>query len=398
MDMTVFPGTLSGNLSIIPSKSHAHRLLICAALADKPIFLRCPATSRDLEATARCLNALGAEIQTTGEGYYVNPITTPPETARLYCGESGSTLRFLLPLVGALGMDGTFHMEGRLPQRPLSPLWERMEEHGCHLTRPTADTLRCQGQLTGGTYTVPGNVSSQYISGLLFALPRLPGGGEIEIAGNLESAPYVTMTREALSLFGVQTEGFSVPGGQIYRSPGDMDVEGDWSNGAFFLTANNLGSHVEVLGLNPSSSQGDRQIVDCLARLSEFTQIDVSNIPDLVPILAVAAAMHHGAEFTHVARLRLKESDRVESVCAMINALGGQADSTADTLTVHPVPLTGGTVDSVGDHRIAMAAAIAATVCRDPVTILGAQSVEKSYPSFWAEFARLGGRYEQHLR
>ena len=387
MDITIQPRKLKGLVEAIPSKSQAHRLLICAAFSDSPTRIICRETNRDIEATADCLNALGAVITRTDTGYAVEPVRACPEKAVLPCRESGSTLRFLLPIAGALGVDATFRMEGRLPQRPLSPLWEEMERMGCVLTRPTPDTVRCTGKLRPGDYSIAGNVSSQYITGLLFAHRLIQGECTLEITGKLESAPYVEMTKRALALF--------APG---QRAPDTLCVEGDWSNGAFWLASQALGSELTVTNLDQCSPQGDRAAAEWLPRLSEFQTISAADIPDLVPILAVTAAANSGAVFTHIQRLRLKESDRVESTIAMIRALGGQAEADDHTLTIHGTGLTGGTVDAVNDHRIAMAAAIAATVCRGAVTILGAECVQKSYPQFWNEYARLGGQYEQYLR
>ena len=382
MDVTIQPRTLRGEIQIIPSKSQAHRLLICAAFADRDTTLICPETSRDIEATADCLRALGAEVTRTESGFTVSPIKSIPGSATLNCCESGSTLRFLLPIAGALGVDATFLMEGRLPQRPLSPLWEEMERMGCILSRPTINTIRCQGKLKPGEYIIDGGVSSQFITGLLFATALMEGESHITITGNLESKPYVDMTRQALSLFGAPK----------FHSPGTITVEGDWSNGAFFLAANALGSQLNVRGLNLDSMQGDKAVVEILEQLSKgMPTISARDIPDLVPILAVTAGAKHGAVFTDIRRLRLKESDRVASTIAMIEDLGGKADATEDTLKVFGTGFLGGTVNSCNDHRIAMAAAIASTVCAKPVTILGADAVNKSYPAFWQEFTRLGG-------
>lgn len=398
MDITITPKKLSGIVTAIPSKSQAHRLLICAAFAHAPTVLRCPETNRDMDATAGCLNALGADIRRTETGYSVKPIQALPESALLNCQDSGSTLRFLLPVAGALGVDAVFRMEGRLPQRPLSPMWEEMERMGCTLTRPTPDTIRCQGKLKSGEYTISGAVSSQFITGLLLACARILGESQITITGRLESAPYVTMTLDAMAAFGVKVENYRITGGRPFHSPGELTVEGDWSNGAFFLAAKALGSNVEVANLSPASAQGDRAAATLLPGLNENITIDASHIPDLVPILAVTAAANKGALFTNIARLRLKESDRVESVIAMLEALGGKAEADENTLRVSGTGLIGGTVDAKNDHRIAMSAAIAATVCREPVTILGAECVSKSYPQFFEEYKHLGGSYEQYLR
>ena len=396
MDITISPRRLRGDLTVIPSKSQAHRLLICAAFSDKPTLLQCAETNRDIEATADCLTALGAKIIRTDSGYTVFPVKAVPEQAELHCRESGSTLRFLLPVAGALGVDALFTMEGRLPQRPLSPLWEEMERMGCTLTRPTSDSIRCTGKLRPGAYRIDGGISSQYITGLLLALSLLGSGSQLEITGKAESRPYIEMTKAAISLFGGDPDH---PGEKRFHSPGAVSVEGDWSNGAFFLAANELGSCLNLHGLDPDSPQGDRAVLGILPLLrSGAPRVSAADIPDLVPILSVAAASNHGAVFTDIRRLRLKESDRVASVMAMLKSLGGRAEADDNTLTVFPSGFTGGVVDSFNDHRIAMSAAIAATVCTGPVTVLGAECVSKSYPGFWEEYRRLGGNYEQHVR
>lgn len=398
MDITIFPKKLSGTVAAIPSKSQAHRLLICAAFADRPTSLLCPDTSRDIEATADCLRALGSDICRTDSGYTVTPTVYVPKKAELNCCESGSTLRFMLPVVGALGVDATFFIEGRLPQRPLSPLWEEMERMGCQLSRPTENTLRCQGKLHSGSYSIAGSVSSQFVTGLLLACALMEGDSTITVTSMLESKPYVDMTLEAMKLFGVITDGFRIFGKKKFCSPGELVVEGDWSNGAFFLAAKAMGSDVTVTNLSIDSPQGDRAATALLEKLDAHITISASDIPDLVPILSVAAASKRGAVFTQIRRLRLKESDRVASVVAMLEALGGKAEATEDTLTVFPCRFHGGTVDACGDHRIAMSAAIAATLSDGPVTVIGADSVNKSYPRFWEEYKRLGGCYEQYLR
>ena len=398
MDITIQPGALTGRISVIPSKSQAHRYLICAAFADGPTIIHCPETNRDMDATADCLRALGADIRKDDQGYRVIPVSKVPQKALLPCRDSGSTLRFLLPVAGALGVDATFQMEGRLPGRPLSPLWEEMERMGCRLTRPADTTLRTEGRLQCGTYQVDGGISSQFITGLLFAAALIPGKSHIEITGTVQSKPYIGMTLRAMEVFGKECRDFRVSGEKSFHSPGTLSVEGDWSNGAFFLAANALGSRLEILGLDPESAQGDRAAAELIPGLSRHRTISCADIPDLVPILAVTAACKQGAVFENIQRLRLKESDRVETVSRMIEALGGQARSTENTLEISGTGLRGGTVDANNDHRIAMAAAIAATACRQPVTILGAECVQKSYPRFFEEFRRLGGSYEQYIR
>ena len=398
MDITIYPQNLAGTVSAIPSKSQAHRLLICAAFSDSPTSIICTATNQDIEATVSCLRSLGAKITRTEDSYEIIPIKSVPKNAVLNCNESGSTLRFMLPIVGALGVNTTFQLAGRLPHRPLSPLWEELERMGCLLSRPSENTINCKGKLKAGTYTVDGSVSSQFITGLLFAAALMDGESKIKITGKLESRPYVEMTQQALSLFGVSTLEYRIIGSKPFHSPGKLIVEGDWSNGAFFLAANKLGSNVEVTGLFPDSLQGDRACANILENLHKKPIIDATNIPDLVPILAIAAGALSGATFKNIARLRLKESDRVATVATMIENLGGKTSISENELQIFPGKYRGCTIDSAGDHRIAMAAAIAATVTEGPVTILGAQCVAKSYPSFWEEYKHLGGSYEQHIR
>ena len=398
MDITISPRKLSGTLTAIPSKSQAHRLLICAAFSNCQTTLYCPATNQDIEATADCLRSLGANITRTDVGYCVTPVDSVPKEAVLNCRESGSTLRFMLPIVGALGVDATFVMAGRLPQRPLSPMWEEIERNGCSVCRPTENTIRCTGKLKAGNYMIDGSVSSQFITGLLFAMALIPGESQLTVTGKAESKPYIEMTQRALSLFGVSTMQYRVCGSYPFTTPGEISVEGDWSNGAFFLAAKALGSNLDVLGLDCNSAQGDRAIASILDKMDDFITIDAADIPDLVPILAVTAGAKSGAVFKNIGRLRLKESDRVSSVAKMLENLGARVITEQDDLTVYPAHYQGCTIDAVGDHRIAMAAAIAATVASGPVTILGAQCVAKSYPSFWEEYGRLGGYYEQHIR
>lgn len=389
MDITIQPQLLSGQVAAPPSKSMAHRLLICAAFAKTCSDLICPQINEDIAATAEGLNRICHAVVRTDFGYDIYPYQYDadpgPRTVLINCHESGSTLRFLLPIVGALGIDTIFEMEGRLPQRPLSPLWEEMERMGCTLSRPTESMISCSGQLRPGHYRMDGSVSSQFISGLMMALPLIEDETSLEITGSIESKPYIEMTRYVLDLF---KDG----------CPERIEVEGDWSSAAFWLAANALGSNITVTGLHECSPQGDKAIADFLPEMNRNLTICAADIPDLVPILAVVAAAKQGTVFTDIRRLRLKESDRVASTIAMLENLGGKAEATKNTLTVYGTGLNGGTVNSYGDHRIAMAAAIAATVCKEPVTILGAECVKKSYPGFWKDYSHLGGNYGEILR
>ena len=392
-----------------------HRALICAALADKPTSLYCPETNRDIEATAACLRALGAEIVTENGWYRVTPIDRArawTDRAVLDCGESGSTLRFLLPVAAALGRKTAFEGHGRLPQRPLSPLYERMQEQGARLSPAGTFPLTVDGQLRPGDYRLDGGVSSQYFTGLLLALPLLSAPSRIYIEGKLESAPYVELTMGVLETFGVtpawEGDRMEVPP-QPFRSPGELNIEGDWSNAAFWLVAGALNGEIRLTGLQKDSRQGDRAILPILremgAKISSEEEgitvsrsalhgisIDATDIPDLVPILAVAAAAAEGETvITGASRLRLKESDRIRSVCDMLRALHIACEETSDGLRIRGGKLKGNAVDSCNDHRIAMSAAIAACACEGEVTILGAESAEKSYPGFFRDLRSLGG-------
>ena len=385
MRAIISPSPLAGTIPAIASKSQAHRMLICAALADRPTTVACPTLSADITATADCLRALGADINYENGLYTVRPIAAVPDRPVLDC---------------ALGAKATVKMHGRLGQRPLSPLWEELQAHGAVLTKPDPDTISVEGSLAAGEYTIAANISSQFISGLLFALPLLLEDSSIRLTGTLESAAYLTMTVRALSLFGVAcplADGtFSVPGGRPYASPGTAQVEGDWSNAAFWTVADKLsGGALAVTGLDPDSPQGDRAVTELAERIAAGNAvIDCQNVPDLVPVLSVLAALTPGTtRFVNAGRLRIKESDRLTAVTAMLTALGGDVQELDEGLVVTGKKhLAGGTVDSVNDHRIAMSAAVAAIGCDGPVTVLGAQAVNKSYPAFWDDYARLGGK------
>lgn len=399
----ITPGPLRGSIAAIPSKSEAHRLLICAALADAPTRIPLSASSQDIDATIRCLNAMGADISLSDGELRVTPIDNPPTRCEADCGESGSTLRFLLPVAGALGIETDFRMHGRLPERPIAPLDRELVRGGCALTRPERDVLRISGKLQPGAYNLPGDVSSQYITGMLLALTLLEGESSLAITGKLESASYIGITRRCMASFGanpVPTDGgYRIPGLGRYVSPGRMEIGGDWSNAAFWLCVSELpGCKVEVTGLDPDSAQGDRQIVSALEALRSSEGecvLDAADIPDLVPtIAACACAAGKELRVTHAERLRIKESDRIATVRQALNALGGNVSETPDGLIVRRQRPVGGTVDAAGDHRIAMMAAVASAGCTQQVVIRGAEAVNKSYPGFWRDFASLGGRVE----
>ncbi len=405
MKVIITPQKLCGCVNAPASKSVAHRALICAALADKPTKTECSTTSVDIEATADCLRALGAGITKTEYGFYVEPIAQTSSNASLNCRESGSTLRFLLPIAASVGKVVSLYGEGRLPQRPISELCEELEKHGAVISSHSLP-LTVSGKLCAGTYEISGETSSQFITGLLLALPTTRAESTIIIKGELQSKPYVEMTADVLRSFGTETEfdksRIKIKPSNGYISPGFYAVEGDWSNGAFFICADVIkGNSVKCNNLSPSSIQGDKavsEIAEKIKTASENSHIkfDVGNIPDLVPVLAVTSCFRKGTtEFYNAGRLRIKESDRLLSTCEMIKNLGGKAEVTADTLTVYGSgELEGGTVDSFNDHRIVMSAAIAASGCKNAVTINGAQAVNKSYPTFFEEIKKLGAQIQ----
>lgn len=415
MHLRINPGPLWGTVEAIPSKSDAHRLLILAALADAPTEIELLQSSRDIESTISCLQAMGAGIKRFGGNVVVTPVYNAAASPQLDCGESGSTLRFLLPVVAAFCGGGYFSGGGRLPDRPLGELVAAMKKNGVTFSQDKLPFM-ISGKLKSGDYELPGNVSSQYITGLLLALPGLSGNSAIHLTGRLESSAYVEMTLASLGRFGVNVRAsdgrFEIPGGQQCISPKTVKVEGDWSNAAFFLAAGALGGTVTVTGLDTGSWQGDKAIVPILARFGALTEIfgsmvtisgrelrgcdlDLSDIPDLLPVLAVVAASASGTtRFSGCARLRLKESDRIASTAAMINSLGGNAVELPEGLVVHGGALSGGAVDSFRDHRIAMAAAVAAVRCAKPVTIRDAGAAEKSYPAFFTDYLKLGGKVD----
>ena len=415
MNVTLTASTPNGKIKAMSSKSAAHRALICAAFAGESTEIICSETNADIDATVRCLAALGAKITRRGESFITLPIKNIPSHASLDCGESGSTLRFLLPIVCALGCETELKMSGRLPERPLSPLREELEAHGAMISESGTDTLRVSGKISAGEYRIRGDVSSQFISGLLFALSILEGESRILLTSAIESAPYINMTLKALYDFGadisIDERGFTVRGVKHLTSPKTVTVEGDWSNAAFMLAAGAIakGASVCVTSLDAESLQGDRAILELLVRFGADVRrkndkitvrsgtlygidIDATNIPDLVPILAVIAAAANGRTVIRGAsRLRLKESDRLSSVSDMLFTLGASIAKTDDGLIIDGGGrLAGGTVSSHADHRIAMSAAMAALLCDGEVTVTDAEAVEKSYPAFWDDIATLG--------
>ena len=437
MDIKIIPRKLKGRLDALPSKSHAHRVLIAqklarmqngeAANADNAHGSGIPTFSKDIEATKNCLAQLDSG------------------SPRLNCIESGSTMRFMLPVAMALRDEAVFIGTGKLPSRPISPLREEMERNGCTVSpgTPAADAAdipdgfseicTIRGRLQPGTYRLAGNVSSQFITGLLFALPLLDGDSTLELTTALESAGYVDLTLDVLRDFGIMIdekrspEGFNtyvINGNQRYTEPADVTVQGDWSNAAFWLACGALGGDVTLDGVDMTSSQRDKEFADILMQMGAHLEvsscgtsmdstsatgglssirctgnglsaadIDVAQIPDLVPVLATVMALADGAsEITHAERLRIKESDRIFTVHDFLSKLGADITDEGSGLSVRGKrTLSGGEVCGHNDHRIVMAAAVASCGCTGPVIIRGAEAVNKSYPDFFRDFAALGG-------
>ena len=414
MTLTITPAKLKGSVTPPPSKSQAHRLLIAAALAGGESVIHNVAYSQDIDATLRCLTELGAEFDRAGDtvtvrGMGANAMSPNRRMAlpHLDCGESGSTLRFLIPIALAVRGGGVFTGRGRLMERPQKPYFDLFDQKNIFYEQKDG-VLTVQGQLLPGEYRLPGNVSSQFFTGLLFALPLLDGPSAILPTTELESEGYVQMTLQAMAEFGVELPAtLSLPpqyhpqGNQTYV-PAEATVEADWSQAGFWYAAKFLKNDVEVEGLNPDSIQGDSvidiQYEEMGLELGDVgaLELDVSGCPDLVPPLAAMAALRGGetTRLVNAARLRLKESDRLTSVTAVLRALGADVEEGEDFLVIHGKErLKGGaTVDSFNDHRIAMMAAVAATRCEAPVTLTGGSSVDKSYPDFWKEYERLGGK------
>lgn len=399
MNVTITPNKLKGAVTPPSSKSQSHRLIIAAALAEGTSSIENLSHSEDITATLRCMEALGA----SHEGTRVTGVPAigqqREELPLLDCCESGSTLRFLIPVALAVAGGGKFVGRGRLLQRPMEPYEKLFREHGISY-EATADLITVKGNLEPGTYTLPGDVSSQFITGLLFALPLLKGDSELVLTTKLESAGYVDMTLDALRQFGVKIEpianGWHIPGHQRPKAR-DMAAEGDWSQAGFYYAARGLGNEVDIWGMNPDSYQGDKVIRDYASRLNGpgTVTLDVSQCPDLAPALAVHAALRAG-ETTHIvggARLRMKESDRIDAITTELNKLGARITQYPDSMTIEGVSrLTGGETDSHNDHRIAMMLAIAATRAEGEVLIHDAGSVAKSYPHFWEDYEKLGGQ------
>lgn len=415
------PKLLKGNIVVPSSKSLGHRGIIAAALSRGISRVDNIQLSKDIEATMEIMKELGAVVNIEDQNLYIDgrKMFSYEKKLDLRCRESGSTLRFLIPLALTKDGDYIFHGEGKLISRPLEPYYEIFEEKGIKYSREEDGLpLKVSGKLTSGTYRVRGDISSQFITGLLFSLPILEGNSRIQITTKLESKGYIDLTLDILKDFGIEIENnnykeFNIRGAQKYNSR-NYYVEGDYSQGAFFLVAGALGSSIVCSGLNKDSLQGDKVILDILEAMgcnveeskegikvkpskTKGIEIDASNCPDLVPILTVLASLSEGeTKIVNAKRLRIKECDRLHAITKELNKLGANIIELEDSLIISGVnELKGGEVDSHNDHRIVMALAIAATRARGNVIINNPRAVEKSYPNFFKDYFKLGGEGDE---
>ncbi len=423
----IIPAKLKGTICVPSSKSMGHREIICAGLAAGMGIIDNISMSKDIEATIRCLRALGVQVDDMVGKIPGRSALKITGSGRLYkaedvadCGESGSTLRFFIPLGMLLNEPFTFSGHGKLVSRPLQAYYDIFDSQGLEYSLKDGQLpLTINGRLKAGTYKLPGNVSSQFVSGLLFALPLLEGDSIIEITSHLESSAYVDMTLSCLNKYGVKVKNnghrsYEIKGGQHYI-PQDSYVEGDWSQAAFWLVGGSMGDSVTCKGMDFKSLQGDKAIVEIMQCMeSQFTFdvsgitacgshtkatiIDGSGCPDIIPVLSALAAVSEGTtEIINAGRLRIKECDRLSAMTDGLNRLGGKVTELQDGLHIEGCPsgLSGGVeVDAWNDHRIAMSLAIVAQKCKEPIILTGGDSVQKSYPDFWKDYTATGGRIE----
>lgn len=414
-DVKFSPFVPNGTVNVPPSKSDVHRAIICAAMANGVSRISPVALSNDIKATIGCIKALGADavlennvLTVDGTNMYKN------KTALLDCGESGSTLRFFIPIAAVGNINATFVGKGKLPQRPIGIFTEALPKAGTVCKTEGGLPLEIKGQLKSGIFEIPGNVSSQFITGLLLALPILEGDSEIVLTSPLESVGYIAMTIRTMKQFGVNIQatekGWHIKGGQSYKTC-DYTTDGDWSQAAFFMVLGAVSGKVTVKGVAKDSTQGDKKCAQILARFgAKVTQldnevtvekgelkaitIDASQIPDLVPVLSVCAAFAEGTtKIINAERLRIKECDRLKATAELLNNLGGKVKELSDGLEITGVSsLKGGKVNGYNDHRIVMSAAVCAARSDEDITATFAMSINKSYPDFYIDYNSIGGK------
>ena len=399
MNIKINKSSLSGTITIPPSKSAAHRALICAALSFGDCKISNIDMSDDITATVDALKKLGCIVDFSDNTLEINATyMLSSRNVTIDCNESGSTLRFLLP-VAAIHGGVTFTGKGRLPDRPIDIYYELFKAHNSGLSAKKLP-VTVDGFLSAGKYELPGDVSSQFITGLLFALPLLPGDSEIVLSSPLQSTGYVDLTLEVLEDFSVVIDktktGYYIKKNQHY-TPRNYTVEGDWSSATFWLLANYMGQNftpsytpVKIERLKCNSKQGDRLCEEIFKNLNKYTEIDASNIPDAVPAI-IAAMTVHGGRITNAARLRLKESDRIKTTAEGLIAMGIKAEETDDGLIIHAGKPKAGIINSHNDHRIAMAFSILAAFTDGESEIINAECVRKSYPDFYKDLEKIGG-------
>lgn len=414
-DVKFSPFVPNGTVNVPPSKSDVHRAIICAAMANGVSRISPVALSNDIKATIGCIKALGADavlennvLTVDGTNMYKN------KTALLDCGESGSTLRFFIPIAAVGNINATFVGKGKLPQRPIGIFTEALPKAGTVCKTEGGLPLEIKGQLKSGIFEIPGNVSSQFITGLLLALPILEGDSEIVLTSPLESVGYIAMTIRTMKQFGVNIQatekGWHIKGGQSYKTC-DYTTDGDWSQAAFFMVLGAVSGKVTVKGVAKDSTQGDKKCTEILARFgAKVTQldnevtvekgklkaitIDASQIPDLVPVLSVCAAFAEGTtKIINAERLRIKECDRLKATAELLNNLGGKVKELSDGLEITGVSsLKGGNINGYNDHRIVMSAAVCAARSDEDITATFAMSINKSYPDFYIDYNSIGGK------
>lgn len=414
-DVKFSPFVPNGTVNVPPSKSDVHRAIICAAMANGVSRISPVALSNDIKATIGCIKALGADaalennvLTVDGTNMYKN------KTALLDCGESGSTLRFFIPIAAVGNINATFVGKGKLPQRPIGIFTEALPKAGTVCKTEGGLPLEIKGQLKSGIFEIPGNVSSQFITGLLLALPILEGDSEIVLTSPLESVGYIAMTIRTMKQFGVNIQatekGWHIKGGQSYKTC-DYTTDGDWSQAAFFMVLGAVSGKVTVKGVAKDSTQGDKKCAEILARFgAKVTQldnevtvekgelkaitIDASQIPDLVPVLSVCAAFAEGTtKIINAERLRIKECDRLKATAELLNNLGGKVKELSDGLEITGVSsLKGGNINGYNDHRIVMSAAVCAARSDEDITATFAMSINKSYPDFYIDYNSIGGK------
>lgn len=412
------PFYANGSVNIPPSKSDVHRAVICAALSKGKCTISPVALSNDIKATIGCVQALGADVKINGSTLTIDGSKfLTNKNVLLDCGESGSTLRFFIPVAAVGAVNAEFVGHGLLPQRPIGIFTEALPKAGVTCETEGGLPLKISGQLKSGRFEISGNVSSQFITGLLFALPLLEGDSDIVLTSPIESVGYINMTIYTMAQFGVKIDktdyGWHIKGNQAYK-PTDYITDGDWSQAAFFMVSGAIGGCAVVNGVNRDSAQGDKKIAEIMRDFgAEVIQtdnsvtvkrqpmrgisIDASQIPDLVPVLAVCASFASGTtKIYNAERLRIKECDRLEAVTNLINSLGGKVTQLADGLEIEGVTcLCGGKVDGCNDHRIVMSAAVCAAGLenqKDTIECSYAYSINKSYPDFYTDYNSIGGK------